>query len=490
MTVLLRSSPVTAQQIAAVAGGEKVELSAEAVGVISESRAIIEAAIRRGDAVYGLNRRLGAGRDVEVSETDFADFQRRILANHLGGIGAPIAEPAVRAIIFTRLAGFALGGSGVRPALAAAYAALLNSQVYPLVRARGSVGAADLTQLAAIAAVATGQGRAFVAGKLVSGGEALVAAGLEPIELAAHEGLAVLSSNAFSLSSAALQLGPLFGAARAADLSAALSLEAIGLHSSGGNLSPFDPVVQHAHAHSGQTASAATVRELLDGSYLATRADRVSVQDRLSFRTAPQVNGALREAITSLDRALALELSARTDNPLVDIESRRIISGGNFAITSFAMAVEALKIGIAHVGIASERRTALLSDLSAPFRAAGRTRVPGLLLYASSAGVAELKQFAQPATLDSTVLSGDVEDVSSLAPLALERSAAALERLNEILAIEAIHAAQLISLARAEGTEFSLGGGSGPVQAKIAALIESASDADDLVQQTIDAIAQ
>ncbi|MFB9749347.1 aromatic amino acid lyase, partial [Leifsonia shinshuensis] len=157
-TVRLGVQPPTVSDIVAIADGAPVELDADARATVAASRAVVDRAIASGEPVYGLNRRLGAGRDDAVADDELAAFQRRTIANHRGGIGEPLTEREARAVVAARLAGFTRGGAGVRPELADAYAALLNAGVTPRIPSRGSVGAADLTALAEVAAVVTGAG--------------------------------------------------------------------------------------------------------------------------------------------------------------------------------------------------------------------------------------------------------------------------------------------------------------------------------------------
>jgi histidine ammonia-lyase len=469
MVVRIGPEPVGTDEVVAVANGAAVELSAEVLDLLARSRGVVEDAIERGDAVYGLSRRLGAARDEPIDPAEQAAFQRRVLANHQGGIGEPLSERQVRATAFTRLVGFARGGSGVRPELAAAYVSLLNDGVYPVVPSRGSVGAADLTHLAAIAAVVTGGGSVFVGGVIVAGSR-------KPIELAPHEGLAVLSANSYSVGAGALLLEALEQTADAADRSVALSLEASGLHSPSGALSPFDRAIQEAHPLPGQARSASAIRRLVEGGFLAEPGRVASVQDRLSVRTAPQLNGALHDVAVALRASIDVELASRSDNPLVDVDSGRMISGGNFQVVSLALALETARGALAHVASASERRTAVLSALLAPFRATGAARLPGLSWYSASAAVAELKHLANSVTLASTSLSGDVEDHASLAPLALQLAERSVRLTQEVLAIEALHAADLIGL----GPTAALG-----TRAFVDGLIDDAPDTDAAVRAAI-----
>jgi histidine ammonia-lyase len=477
-TVRLGAQPPSVSDIVAVAEGAPVELDADARATIAASRAVVERAIEAGEPVYGLNRRLGAGRDDAVEAADFAAFQRRTIANHRGGIGAPLSEVEARAVVATRLAGFARGGAGVRPELADAYRALLNAGVTPRIPSRGSVGAADLTALAEVAAVVIGTGVVLRAGEELPAAAALAGAGLQPIELAPHEALAALSANALSVGVGSLAAVAARQLAEALDLVVALSLEAVGAAGPAGNLSPYSSAVAEARGGSGQQASAQAIRAALDGSGLEAPDRTVSVQDPLAFRTAPQLHGALRESVARLRTELEVELAARSENPVVDLPSGRLVSGGNFQALPLALALENLRLALAHVAEASERRTAALSSALAPARREGRTRIPGLLLYAAADAVAEVRQLAAPATLGSSTLSG-VEDHATYAPLALRLLQRSLARTSEVVAIEALHAADLLGVLDAAP--------SGAGTARLAAAVDASLDgraADDLVRAT------
>ncbi|MBB2967137.1 aromatic amino acid ammonia-lyase [Leifsonia aquatica] len=467
------------EDIAAVADGAVVELTPEARETLAASRAVVEHAIASGEPVYGLNRRLGAGRDDAVDPEEFAAFQRRTIANHRGGVGDPLSEPEARAVVVARLAGFTRGGAGVRPVLAQAYADILNAGVVPFIPSRGSVGAADLTALAEVVAVVTGDG-AVIDGS-VSGGparEALAAAGLEPLDPAPHEALAALSSNAYSIGVGSLALLDAEALTAVADHAVALSLEAAAAAGPAGNPSPYTAIVAEARGGRGQIDSAAAIRAALDGSVLHDPARPVTVQDPLAFRSAPQLHGALREAVERVRTELELELAARSENPVVDIASGRLVSGGNFQALPLALAFEGLRLAIAHVAAASERRTAAHSVALAPARADGRTRVPGLLLYSAASAAAELKQLAVPATLGSTTLSG-VEDHSSFAPLALRLAQRSLALAAEVFAAEALHAVELL---HANGA-LPAGSVTGPLAMRLEEVIEAGAPARTLVEQ-------
>jgi histidine ammonia-lyase len=478
--VTLGADAPTAADLVAIADGAAVDIDVDARAAIVASRAVVEAAIADGRPVYGLNTRLGAGRDDRVDDGELLDFQRLVIANHRGGVGDALGERQARALIAARLVGFTRGGSGVRLALAQAYADLLNARIHPVIPTRGSVGAADLTQLAEVAAVVIGSGRAFIDGAVVPGDEALAAAGLRPLVLAPHEGLAVLSSNAYSVGAGALVLSALAGRVGVWDAVVALALEALGAAGPAGNLSAFSAEVADARGGVGQRASAGALRAALAGSALAASDRTVTVQDPLAFRTVPQIHGALREAV---DRALGeidLELAARSDNPLVDTLSGRMISGGNFQAIPLALALENARLALAHVASATERRISSLSGALSSARREGRTRVPGLLAYTASATLAEVRQLAAPATLGVTTLSG-VEDHASLAPLALqllERSAALVD---ELAAIEALHAVDLLGVTGVR----PLGAGTRELFGRVDEAVASGMPASELVPVVI-----
>ncbi|MET1018147.1 MAG: aromatic amino acid ammonia-lyase [Leifsonia flava] len=420
MTVLLGAAATTPDDIRRIAAGESVAISEEGLDRVRAARAVVERVLESGESVYGLTTRLGAGRDERIDPADLAAFQRQVVANHLGGAGDALSEDAVRAIIGARLAVLLNGGAGVREELVHAAAALLLDP--PPVYALGSVGAADLTHLAALLAAITDEG--FV--------------------LAPHEAAAFLSANAATIGQAVLAVGELRRTLAAADTVVALSLQALGAHGPAGSLSPYSAAVQGATGRPGATASAERIRIALAGSFLEDADRAVSVQDPLSLRTAPQVHGAAGDIADRIDHELGIELAARPENPVVDGD--RMLSGGNFSAVGLSIAIESARLALAHVAAASERRTALLSAELRGFRAAGRTRLAGLSWYAAADALAEVRQLAVPVSLGATVLSG-VEDVASFAPAALRLLERSLSLTRTVLAVEALHASELLALA-------------------------------------------
>jgi histidine ammonia-lyase len=469
---MLSRAAISIRDVSAVArGGEKVGFAAVLERDLQASRDVVERVLAAGEPVYGLNTELGAGRDIVVSGDRLEEFQRRTIRNSLGGIGPALDLEQARAVVFARLVGFSRGGAGVTVALAAQYRELLNRGVFPLVPRTGSVGAADLTQLAAVAAVATGTGFAFVDGEVVDGATALAAVGLEPIVLQPHEAVAALSANSYSIGVGALLVADLRALAPAADLVASLSLVALAGHGSGGNLSPFDERIQAAHAIGYQASSAAAVRGWLAGSSLEGAA--TSTQDAISFRSVPQVHGSLGVAIARLTAAVELELNSRTENPLVDVASGALVSGGNFFVLELALALENLRVALGHVAAMSERRLSQLSTLGVALRRSGEAVVPGLLWYSASAQLAEVRTLAHAATLSGSSLSEGVEDHSTNAPLALHLLERTIALTGSILAAEAASAVELIEVGTADA-----GPRLGPIVESVGEIVRTAVPLD------------
>ncbi len=493
-TLVIGTSPVQAADVALVAEDPEfhVKLNQDALSLLQESREVVELAAATGQRVYGLNTLLGSGRDTVVEEKSLLAYQVQVIRYHNSGVGSYLDRPAARAVILTRLIGFSRGGSGVRPGTAGFYAEMLNRGVFPAIPSEGSVGSSDLTQLAAVAAVAIGEGEAFSAdGTLISGAKALADAGLQPLVPAPGEALALVSANAYSVGAGTLALLRLQHLAELADVALSLSLEAIARYDGGGNLSPFSPAIQAAKAVDGQRDSAAAVRRLLSGGWLEDVRPEVSVQDALSFRAAPQTHGAFRALVTQLNAALEVELNGRGDNPLVDVESGHMVSGGNFQPMQLALAFEGLRLALAHVGISSERRIAKLYPPQRAIRARhlqsassgeglAQEELPGLLWYSAAGLLAELKFLAAPATLGAPTLSADVEDHSTLAPLALQQLEKSVEAAEKLLAIEALTASYLLLEA---GAAQPLGKGTGFVVGRLADVLARRPSAPDLVER-------
>jgi histidine ammonia-lyase len=438
--VEIGARPPTIEDVCLVADGAPVRLSPDVRQRIAESRAVVDSLVSGETLIYGLNTGLGHMRDERVPIEALRTYQEAIVAGHAGGLGAPLPARIVRAAMFARLTGVAGGGSGLSPVVADQLVEMLNRGVSPILAEIGSVGASDLMHMAAIGQVVIGTGRAEVEGEILGGSDALRRVGLQPVVLEPKDGLALISANGVSVGRSALVVARARILAEIADLVVALSLEAIH-----GNISIVDPAVASAKGIDGQSRSSERIRGLLAGSERCTPGAAASVQDPLSFRVAPQVHGAFREALQSAAQAVEAELRAMDDNPLVVAAEGRMVSNGNFHPIAMALAVDALRPAIAHVGQLSDRRMGhlwgplmkgLVADLTAsPDTIASATP---LLRYAAATRVAEMRELAGPVTLDIGPLDLGVEDHSTNAPVAASRTEQALLCLLDVLASETL----------------------------------------------------
>jgi histidine ammonia-lyase len=481
--VTLTLTGISIEDISRVAvNGALLVVASEVDERLQASRTVVEHALARDQLVYGLTSGVGHGRDERVDPALLPHYQELLVRTHAGGIGSPLPQDQVRAIMLARIAGLARGGSGVHPVAFNTLVQMLNAGVHPVIPEGGSVGASDIPHLAAVALVMIGRGQAHYGGEVLAGAEALARAGIAIYQLRPKDGLALISANGFAIGLGALTVLEAERIAALADVVGALSLEAAGA-----NLSPFEAEAVAAKPFAGQAEAARHVRDVLAGSYLFAPDRTVSVQDPLSFRVIPQVHGAWREQLTLARHSVAVELNASGDNPLVSIEQDRLISNGNFHPMVLALAFDALRVGLAHVGMLAERRTnqvfwphvQRLQTLSrAPGSVVGDLLATGapehepllaLPAYAAAAVLAELKHLASPATLECPPLDLNVEDHATLAPLAVTLTRHALRHLETILAIEALIAVESL---RAQEPLPQLGAGTRSVYLAVRAALQ------------------
>lgn len=475
-TVIIGEKPITVAEVVEIARGAGLELSPQARDRIKGTRAVVDELVGGETPIYGLNTGLGHLRDQRVPIETLREYQEAIVRLHAGGMGPPLPTPVVRAAMVARVAGIALGGAGATLAAAETLVLMLNRGVHPVVPVVGSVGASDLMHMAAIALVMIGRGRAEVDGEILPGADALARARIQPLRMEPKDGLALISANGVAVGHAALVIDRAIRTSDAIDVVAAISLEARR-----GNPSIVEPVVAAAKPIPGQIEAARHIRELLSGSSLCQAGGPASVQDPLSFRVVPQVHGALREVVAFARRAVDDELASMDDNPLVVATEGRMVSNGNFHPMLMALAFEALRPALAHVGKLSERRTAHhFDDFTADPEAFadGGVRITEslgstvLLAYAAAARYAELRQVADPATLDLPSLDVGIEDHATSAPLTIERTERALDLLDDLLAVELLSARALLRMI--DDPERRAGTGTGTVlrsiEAKLAEL--------------------
>lgn len=429
----------------------QISLGDDARTKVASAQAEVDKVLAGGDSVYGVNTGFGQLANIRISDDELTHLQENLIRSHAVGVGQPLPDPIVRLIMVTKVIALARGYSGVRPELIDALCALINHEIYPIIPAKGSVGASgDLAPLAHMSGVLIGLGNVRYKGDTLSASEALEAAGLESLELAPKDGLALLNGTQVST---ALTLAALFRAEYV--LSASLVSGSLSADAIKGSDTPFDERIHAVRGHAGQIAVAEVLRELMHGSDIrASHVDCSHVQDPYSIRCQPQVVGACLGVIRHAGEVLETEANAVTDNPLVFADSDAILSGGNFHAEPVAMVADYLAIAIAEIGSLSERRIALLidshlSELPA-FLVAGSGLNSGFMMaqVTAAALVSENKTLAHPASVDSIPTSANQEDHVSMAAFAGRRLHEMLDNVDHVVAIELLAAAQGVEFHR------------------------------------------
>jgi histidine ammonia-lyase len=443
-------SSLSLDDIVAIAqGSTPVALSADARTRVDRARAVVEAKAAGDEAVYGVNTGFGSFAEVRIDADALDALQVNLLRSHAAGVGPPLSEVCVRAMTLLRANVLARGHSGIRAGTIDALIALLNARVHPVVPSRGSVGASgDLAPLAHLSLVLIGEGDAMTGAGLVPGGKALAMAGLAPVRLGVKEGLALINGTQASVAVLALALHQALRLARAADVIAALSIDALR-----GSSRPFEARIHRARPHPGQAVSADNIARLLAASAInASHANCGRVQDAYSERCAAQVHGAVRDALDFARRIVETEANASTDNPMVFAETDEIVSGGNFHGAPVAIAADLVALVLTQLATISERRSErlvnpALSGLPPFLTERGGVESGLMLAHVTAAALAsELKSIAHPASIDTIPTSGNKEDHVSMSMTAALKAERAIALVTDVLAIELLCAARAIDL--------------------------------------------
>jgi histidine ammonia-lyase len=395
----------------------------------------------------------GFGRlaQVRVSPADGRALQVNLLRSHAAGVGAPLPAPEVRLALVLRANTLAAGHSGARPAVAAALLRLANREVLPVIPEQGSVGASgDLAPLAHLALVLIGEGQATVRGRRVDGRAALRAAGLRPLVLEPKEGLSLINGTQITTAIAAHAALRAQRLLATADVVAAMTLEALK-----GSVHPFEARVAALRAHPGHAASAANVRACMrDSGINRSHAHCGKVQDPYSLRCIPQVHGTARDSLDHVLAVLARELNAVTDNPLVYPDRGEIVSAGNFHAEPVAVAADHLALAVTILGTMSERRVEQLvnpdtSGLPAFLSPRSGLHSGFMMAQVTAAALAsENKTLAHPASADTIPTGASREDHVSMGPHAARKARGAVTNTEQVVAIEALCAAQGLEFLR------------------------------------------
>src|SRR5947199_2066366 len=446
----LNGQALTLTDIATVAlDGEAVEISSLARPRILASRKVVEEIIARDAVVYGVTTGFGKLSDVRIPREALSELQLNLVRSHACGIGEPLSEPEVRAMMLLRANVLALGFSGIRSEIIEMLCELLNRRVHPVVPEKGSVGASgDLAPLAHLALTLIGEGEAFLDGERMESGEALHRAKLRPLHLEAKEGLALLNGTQGMHAVGGLALLRAKRLSRLADVSGAMSLEALK-----GTPVAFDARLQDARPHPGQKAAAEHLLSLMEDSEirLSHVTDDPRVQDAYSLRCMPQVHGAVRGALAHCEEILLIESASATDNPLVFTETGDVISGGNFHGAPLAFAFDYAAIGITDLMSMSERRTDRLVN---PDKSEGLpaflARRPGvesgfMIAHVAAASLLnEARVLAHPASVDNVPTSGGKEDHVSMGMTSALKLRSIVDLAENLFAIELLAGAEAL----------------------------------------------
>ena len=453
MAIDVGPAPLTLGEVVAVARfREPVRLTDEAMAEMARSRTIIDDLAESPEPAYGISTGFGALATVHIPAESRAHLQESLIRSHAAGSGPEVENEVVRATMLLRLHTLATGRTGVRPATAAAYAAMLNAGISPIICEHGSLGCSgDLAPLSHIALALMGEGEVRnKVGEKLSAAEALAAAGLTPVRLAEKEGLALINGTDGMLGMLVMALADLQVLFTTADIAAAMSIEALL-----GTDKVLADDLQQLRPHPGQRISAANMRKVLrDSPIVASHAgpEDTRVQDAYSLRCAPQVNGAARDTADYCSIVATRELAAAIDNPVVTLDGR-VESNGNFHGAPVAYALDFLAIPVADVASMSERRTDRLLDRHRshglpPFLAheVGVDSGHMIAQYTAAGIVHELKRLAVPASVDSIPSSAMQEDHVSMGWSAARKLRTAVDGLAQVLAIEILSAARALDL--------------------------------------------
>jgi histidine ammonia-lyase len=429
-----------------------VTFSPAAVGRVRASRLVVDEWMRKNEVIYGVTTGFGEFSNVRIGPEYIEELQRNLIVSHSAGAGEPLPNEVVRAMMLLRMNALLKGYSGIKIETLEFLRKVFNAGITPIVPSRGSVGSSgDLVQLAHLVLAMMGEGSVWMNGKIVGAKAALAKIGLKPLRLGAKEGLALINGTQMMTSFAALAVHESQQLMRMADISAAMSLEALK-----GSDTAFDPRIHRLRAHVGQGICAANMRTLMAGSEIreSHRHGDPRVQDAYSLRCIPQVHGASRDAISYAANVVTVEINSATDNPLIFADTKTHLEGGNFHGQPVAFALDFLAIALAELANISERRiermvNGALSGLPRFLTENGGLN-SGLMIaqYTAASLVSENKVLAHPASVDSIPTSANQEDHNSMGSIGALKVWQVLKNVQTVIAIETMTAAQGIDFSR------------------------------------------
>lgn len=424
--------------------GYTVELSNIAKSKVMKSREIVEAYVNEEKVVYGITTGFGKFSDVVISKEDTETLQRNLIMSHSCGVGDPLPQDVVRAIMLLRANALAKGFSGIRLETLNVLIDMINKDVIPVIPEKGSLGASgDLACLAHMALVIMGMGEAYYDGIRMPGKDAMDKAGINTISLSSKEGLALINGTQVMTAIGCLNLYDAKNLIKSADAVSSVTLEALR-----GIIDAFDERVQMVRAHKGQGLTAKSIKEMCEGSTLITKQGELRVQDAYTLRCIPQVHGAVRDAIEYAEGVIATEINSATDNPLIFPDDNDVISGGNFHGEPVALVMDFLGIAVSEIANISERRIERLVNYQLndfpPFLTQNGGLNSGMMIaqYTAASLVSENKVLSHPASVDSIPSSANQEDHVSMGTVAARKASEIIKNAARVLGIELMASCQ------------------------------------------------
>jgi histidine ammonia-lyase len=448
MSVVLSGKGLSVEGVVAVArNGEKVELAPEARERIRKCRMMVERKLAAGETMYGINTGIGEFSETKLTDAEVLSFQKYLIYNHSAGIGKPAPLEHVRGAMLGRVNVHCNGHSAVRLEMTEMLVEMINRGVTPVVCEKGSVGACgDLAPMSMIALVVMGEGEAWYRGERHPGKEALELAGLEPLELHARDGLALINGSNMLTAISALNLYDMNNWLKQAEITAAMSLEALYA-----NMKPYEDRVHAVRGFHGSLRSARAIRKCIEGSDLVQGKTPQRVQDAYSMRSTPQVIGAAHDAVAYARSQVETELNGVGDNPLFFPDDDLVLTGANFQGTPVSLPMEMAGVAVTMVSVLSERRlnrllNPALSVGLPPFLAEKPGLYSGHMLSQYTAGmlIAEQRILSAPAAVASIPAAADQEDFVSMGMNTALKNTQILENARGVLGIEMIAAAQAL----------------------------------------------
>jgi histidine ammonia-lyase len=437
----------------------KIELAASAKKQMQKSRSLVEEWIAKKEIIYGVTTGFGEFSNVHIPFDKIEELQENLIKSHAAGAGDPLPPEVVRAMMILRINALAKGFSGIRPETVLCIVRFFNAGLIPVIPSQGSVGSSgDLVQLAHLVLAMMGEGKTMNSESRKQHGTlenaqltmnssltALKKAGLKPLRLTAKEGLALINGTQMMTAYASLIIHEAKQLAKLADISCALSVEALK-----GTDTAFDERIHKLRPYKGQLASAKNLRTLIKGSEIreSHRFQDDRVQDAYSLRCAPQVHGASRDALEYVESRVAIEIGSANDNPLIFPNEKEHLEGGNFHGQPMALAMDFAAIALSELANISERRTermvnGALSRLPRFLTKHGGLN-SGLMIaqYTAASLVSENKVLSHPASVDSIPTSANQEDHNSMGSIAAQKCWRVLKNVQTVIAIELMTAAQ------------------------------------------------